>query len=479
VKSEHLNIGLINIVPDEDSPPMNLVALGSYLKKTGINVRIIDSTYERGAFSRQVNDLDLIGISSMTPSYSKAIKLAKQLRKSYDKPIIIGGPHISLIPESFSANFTAGVIGEGEEVLSGLCSILKESGTLPVSQLSEIPGLAYRYNETIKINEQGRQIQSLDNLPFPEFSFLNRRYFRKRWIDWSGKVGASMHISTSRGCPYHCIFCSGQRLWQKVRFQSAERIISEVNELVTKYSVDHIVIDDDLFLSNKRRLEELSEILGRAGLSGKVAILCSARSNLIDEDMCRILKSIGVRALNFGFESGSEKILKYLKGENVTVNQNMTAIELCRKYGFEVSGNLILGSPGETIDDMMETIDFMDFAIRHGCYKVGVFVLTPLPGTPVWKLAIEKKLVGENMDWDMLSFYDYKDPMFLGPDINKEDFETLFQAARKNSYRGWLRNRWWKMLMNDYRRVIRKVVENPGRAGVMLRSILMNKGNRI
>lgn len=472
-----INVGLVNLIPDEDAPPMNLVYLGTYLKKNGFNVELIDPTYDKRAFDGLVRRFDIIGISSMTTSYCKAIRLAERISQTFDKPIIIGGPHISLVPQSLSKHFLAGVMGEGEQVMVNLCNALRENGRLNTFELSNIPGLVYWSDDQIVINEPCKQIKDLNTLPVPEFSLPDERYFKKRWLDWSGTTGISGHISTSRGCPYNCIFCSGQRLWNKVRLQSSERVFQEIEALVTKtkQKVDHIVIDDDLFLVSRSRLEELATLMERSSMAGKVNILCSARANLINDDMCRILKKIGIKSLNFGFESGSNRSLKYLKGGNVTVRQNKMALQLCRKYGFEVSGNLILGHPEESIEDMMETLNFMDFAIENGCYKIGVFVMTPLPATPIWEIAKDRNLVSDNMDWDMLSFYNYENPMLLSHRVPQEKFEAIFKMARDKSYQAWLKKRWSKMLFNDFRRVLRKILENPKRASVMFNNIFLKR----
>ena len=215
-----MNIGLVNLFPDEDAPPINLVYLGTYLEKSGFNnVRIIDSTYESRDFFKQILQCDIIGISSMTQSYNKAIILAKEIKKEHDIPLIIGGPHISLLPSSLSIEFTVGVIGEGEQTMVDICKVFNKQGYLNSNNLYDIPGIVY-WSEGKRITTMPRkQIEFLDDLPMLSFKLLNEQYFKKRWIDWSGRVGISMHISTSRGCPYNCIFCSGTRLWKKTRFQ--------------------------------------------------------------------------------------------------------------------------------------------------------------------------------------------------------------------------------------------------------------------
>lgn len=474
-----MKIGLVNLFPDETAPPMGLVYIATYLKQHGFNdVRIIDSTYDRNILS-QIRKLDIVGISSMTPSYNKAIKLAQRIKSECNIPIIIGGVHISLVPKSLSREFAVGVIGEGEQVMLDLCTIFQQYGRFAPNNLCVVSGVAYWSEDDNIITTPMNQMENLDHIPMIDFTLLDERYFDRRWIDWIGRRGKVMHISTSRGCPYNCVFCSGRRFWQNTRFHSINKIFTEIKELITKYKVDHIVIDDDLFIANKNMLKELSTAMDNNNLTGKVAFLCSARANLIDDEMCEILKLLGVRSLNFGFESGSDKLLRYLKGGNVTVENNKNAIILCREYGFEISGNLIFGSPTENIDDMKKTVGFMKFAIKNGCYKVGAFILTPLPGTPLWKIALERGKVDDEVNWSSLGLYEYKNPLLLDPEIDLDKFKSLFKNARDISFQGWLRNRWWKILLWDSHRVFMKVMQDPMRAVAMLKNIFLPKAKSI
>jgi radical SAM superfamily enzyme YgiQ (UPF0313 family) len=242
---------------------------------------------------------------------------------------------------------------------------------------------------------------------------------------------------------------------------------------VAKYGADHVVLDDDLFAARRQRLEELLVILESRRLAGRVALLCSLRSNLVDAELCRLLKRIGVHSVNLGFESGCDRVLRYLKGSGITVQTHKRALLLCREHGFEVSGNFIVGSPTETIDEMEETVQLMEFAIRNGCFKVGLFVMTPLPATKMWDVAREQGVVHDEMNWDALSFYDAEHAMLLNPDVDRKSFVALFNRARSMAYHAWLRKRGPGMLLWDSRRVCRKLLENPRRAATMAKSVLM------
>jgi anaerobic magnesium-protoporphyrin IX monomethyl ester cyclase len=467
-----MKIRLINTGLDENSPPLNLVYLATSLKLNGFEeVRIIDPTFNNEGLLKEVKGIDCVGISAITKYYKKACTMAKEIRESSDIPVIIGGVHISSAPESLSRDFELGVIGEGENLIVELCRILQQNGKFLPEKLKDKPGIVY-WNEGELVRTSPQQlIENLDDIPIPDYRLVDERYFRKKWINWTERKGRLMHIITTRGCPYNCIFCATKRFWKATRFHSADRIFKEVNELATNWGIDHIVVDDDLFLTRKKRLEEFADLLEHNGLNGKIAFSCNARSNLLDENMCRILRRIGVKALNFGFESGSNRILSYLKGEDITVEHHKRAIKLCNEYRFKIYGSLIFGSPTESVEDMKKTLRFIDYAIKNNCHKVWAFVMTPLPGTPLWETARQRGKVSDNMDWDMLDLNSCDNPMFLEPDIASEEFKNIFLEATAKLDKAWLRDKWIKTIFLEYRKVMRRTLENPKRAIAIMRNI--------
>lgn len=466
-----MKIGLINTGLDENAPPLNLVYLATSLKLNGFDeVKIIDETYGKRSILKEVRGLDCVGISAMTKFYSKAVKIAKEIKSKSNLPVILGGTHISGAPHSLSKYFDIGVIGEGEETLVSLCRILDLKSSF-VNNLSDIPGLIYWDNGIQNKTVSPKIIKNLDDLPMPNLELIDERYFKKKWISWTDTIGRIMHITTSRGCPYNCIFCSARRFWKVTRFHSAERIFTEVKALMGKWYIDHIVIDDDLFLTNRQRLKRLTELMEENGLAGRVAFSCNARTNLINEEMCFLLKRLGMKSMNFGFETGSNRVLRYLKGGNVTVEDHKRAIHLCKEYGIRVYGSLIFGSPTETLEEMKETLRFIDFAIENKCHKLWAFVMAPLPATPIWEIAKKRGKVNNSMDWDLLDLNNYENPMLLELSIDLEEFKGIFREATAKLDKAWMKRKWHKFLFFEHRRVRRKILENPGRAIAMFRNI--------
>lgn len=470
-----MKIGLLNTGLDETAPPLNLAYLAASLKSKGFNeVKIIDRTfYPWRNLLKEIKGCDLIAISAITKFYKRACRMAEIIKKSSSIPVIIGGVHISMSPLSLSPDFALGVAGEGEDKIVEICESFSREGNFLHEKLKEIPGLVYREGARLIETEAQPPIENVDNIPMPDFSLLDRHYFRKKWINWSERRGRSMHIITSRGCPYTCVFCAATRFWKKTRFYSPGRVFDEVNELVYKWGIDHIYIDDDLFLGDKKRLREITGLLHRGNLTGKIMFSCTGRTNLLDDETCRILKKMGVKSLNFGFESGSDRVLKYLKGDNIRVEDHKKAIRLCNRHGFKVYGSLMLGSPAETAEDMEKTLDFMDFAIKNKCHKIFTFVATPLPGTPFWEIAKTRHKVSDEMDWDKLDLNSYDNHMLLNPDVELSEFKKLFNKATRKANKAWMKDKWLKTLILERGKVIRRTLDNPARAFGMFKDVFL------
>lgn len=470
-----LKIALISTGLDENAPPINLAYLASNLKSKGFNeVKIIDHTFHHNKnLIREVQGVDLVGISAIMKYYKKACKIAEQIKKSFDLPVIIGGIHISMCPASLVPVFDLGVIGEGERTLVSLCETLSRQGSLSSQTLENIPGLVYWDNGRLSQTQRVQLVDNIDQIPVPAYELLDKQYLKRKWINWTERMGRSMHIISSRGCPYNCLFCAATKFWKTTRFHSPQRVFEEVNMLFQKWGIDHIVVDDDLFLTDKSRLQAFADLLKENNLSGRVAFSCMARSNLIGEDMCRILKEINVKALNFGFESGNNKVLRFLKGNNITVEDHRKAIELCNAYGFKIYGSLMLGNPGETIDDMKETLGFIDFTIKNKCHKIWAFVTTPLPGTPFWEMAKQRGKVNDAMDWELLDFNNCDNAFMLDPDVDPEEFKKVFKKATALLDKAWMKDKWFKTIFLEHRMIIRRFLQDPRRAIAMLRNIFL------
>jgi radical SAM superfamily enzyme YgiQ (UPF0313 family) len=176
------------------------------------------------------------------------------------------------------------------------------------------------------------------------------------------------------------------------------------------------------------------KLLGEKGLLGKISYICACRSNLINNNIISLLKIMGVTHITMGFESGCDKTLRYLKGNSISVIDHENAIKIIRDYGIEIMGAFIIGSPEESKEDILKTIDFIR---RNRLINVSIYPLIPLPGTPIWDYAKERKLVSDNMNWDLLSFTNFQNNYNASVHISEK-------LTRKELYKYIQLFRWYR-----------------------------------
>ncbi|MFH0732928.1 MAG: radical SAM protein [Candidatus Omnitrophota bacterium] len=461
-----LKIALVSLQQDaERVPPVGLVYLATYLKeKAGLNsknIRIIDKNYFDIYNEIDTFNPHIIGISAMTVNYQEATDFAFKIKRKVNTTIIIGGVHISTLPESFRQCFDIGVIGEGEETLADLARLYAEKGKFDYEGLEEIKSIIYYKNNEIK-QSPIRDSLELDSLPLADFSFAHPNYFRKEEIPGISSVGKKYYLISSRGCPYRCLFCSTARFWGKMRLHSPEYTARIAEKALKEYDADFLKVLDDLFTVSPQRLRLIKTEFEKKGILDKIAgIECFVRANLVTEELCKAMKDIKVKVVNFGFESGSEKILGYLKAGSVTVQMNKDAVLLCKKYGFNVYGSLMYGSPTETIHDMKKTNEFIDFCIENNASYIWSFVSTPFPDTPFWDIALQRGKVSNDMDFGLLSHHNAERPLLLDEGISTEEFQKVFLDGRRK-----LRSMKLKLIKNlilkNFPKTLSLAVKEPG-----------------
>ena len=327
---------------------------------------------------------DIVGITAVSQNYNFAIKYAK-MAKRYQIPVLVGGTHISVLPTTLTRDMDVAVVGEGEAAIKELFSVFLKTKKFMKADLLKIKSLAFWDHGKIIQTEKRIPIIPMDNIPKPARDLMT--------------IAKCTHVFSSRGCPYRCVFCASSRFWNITRIFSAKYVVAEVKDLYENYGVREINFWDDLFIVSKDRIKEIISLLRQEKLLGKIIFGCAVRSNLIDESMARLLQKMNVKFVSMGLESGNERVLNYLKGTNINIKDHARAIRIFKKYGIEPSASFIIGSPNETREEILQTLEFIRASKQRG---FGVYVLTPLPGTPIWDYAKEKKLVNEKMDWSRL-----------------------------------------------------------------------------
>ena len=366
-----------NIFSKFPIPRLGAVLLSTMLKERGYDVKafIEDIAAPDWAY---IENSDVVCISTITSTSRRAYRIADRCRKK-GIPVVMGGAHPSFLPEESMEHADYVVRGEGDETLPELIDYLKK-GT---PHITSIKGLSYRNNGNGVINNPPRPlIEDLDTLPLPDFKLV------QQW-----KPSSIYPISTSRGCPFNCKFCSViQMFGRKYRFKSVETLTKELKH-IHSFSKGNKFFVDDNFTANKGRTKELL----RAMIAERISFKWSAqvRTDVAkDEELLRLMADAGCDTVHIGFESVNPKTLEaYNKKQNL--EEIIHCIRTVRDHGIEIHGMFVFGADTDTVDTLKKTTDF---AITHGIDTIQFLMLTPLPGTPFF---YEMKESGRllHIDW--------------------------------------------------------------------------------
>lgn len=447
-----------------NKPPLGLCYLASYLKYylKYHDISIVntgDNTFEK----IKNENPDLVGFTSYTAGYFDVLQLMKRVKQELDTIILLGGPHITCLPDQLPASVDIGVIGEGEQTLTEIMKLYLEKGRLPHEKLSSIKGIVYRRNGELAFTTPRELIKPLDKIPVPDRNLLDMEQFLKpSQILMSNEYLRGTTMLTSRGCPYHCIYCHVSAKWGKPRLHSAQRVVAEIELLVKKYAVQGITMGDDLFVSSSKRIQNIIEGMENKRMQGKIRFLVDLRANMVNDKLMQMLQKMGVVKIALGLESGSDRILRYLKGEDMTVEHNRQAVKIANKYGIGCYCCFMIGAPPETKEDIEKTrtliTEILDMSPRNFCQLT---VTTPLPGTKLWDYALTKGYIKEDIDWRQFSLsplMSQANDFYVNEHIDFEEFQKIARDTMDLCNSRRLRS----ILSNFSWRYVKRIFSVPG-----------------
>jgi radical SAM superfamily enzyme YgiQ (UPF0313 family) len=423
--------------------PLGLCSIAAYLKKYGDiqDIILLDSNCQD--IYEDFTPKDIVGISAVSQTLAEAVRFAKFVRTRFpDVAIVLGGVHISTsldLPDCFDL----GVIGEGEQTMLELMRL----DSLGIEEIRGVAGICYHMEGGTITNEPRELINSLDTIPLPDRSIANMDFYLKKRQIIPYYSGRSLTIMTSRGCPYTCIFCSTKTHWQKFRGFSSKRVIEEIELLINEYQAEIIHIFDDLFTADRKRFFEIQMAIIDRDLHNRARFMCLARADMLDDQIMGMLKAMNVVVIGVGMESGCEKTLRYLKNSSsASVNSNHRVIELSNKYGIPIMGSFMIGNPGETEGELLQTLDFIKGYRSSPFLAPLTYIATAFPGTEFWEYAVGRGIAVGNYDSIVMDIPDNLTILEHAPlltDIPRERFfdisqkfanETKYQNVKKYLY---------------------------------------------
>ncbi|MCX7643061.1 MAG: B12-binding domain-containing radical SAM protein, partial [Armatimonadetes bacterium] len=341
-------------------PRLGLPILGAVLKRHGYDVTIFCEDLAPIDWDEAAK-ADIAFISTITCTAPRAYEIA-HFFKERNIPVVMGGPHPTFLPQDSLKHSDFVVRGEGEETAVELLEALN-NGSKP----HNVKGVSFWDEGEIAHNPPRPLIRDLDSLPFPDLSLIR------------GKEKISVTpILTSRGCPYDCTFCSVTQMFgHKFRQRSVENVMEELRFLKPK----SVFFYDDIFNADSERMASLLEMMLREGITPDWSAQCHTHLILKQRDLIPLMKRSGCFALYLGFESINPKTLKEYR-KRQTVEEIREAIRLLHQHGILVHGMFVFGADTDDLATFKETVKF---ALRNRIDTAQFLVLTPVPGTQLFK----------------------------------------------------------------------------------------------
>lgn len=383
----------VNRPSDMHVPPLGIMYLGDALKKKGYRTKIFHISEHYGQRDEQIirnvrkyfqiilNEKPLfVGFSVLTGvGIRSAVALSRMIKKSSSIPVVWGNVHPSLLPEQCLGEDYIDIvcIGEGEETAIELAQALEKG-----RDLSGIEGIGYKDNENkLIINKRRPFIKDLDRYD-TDWDLIKIEDYLTPDMGYK----RTLRIIASRGCPYNCTFCYNQVFNQrKRRAHSADHVINKFTKLAKKYDIEAFYFNDDNFFVDKDWGWKILQ-----GLN--LPYFIKLRAEYITEDFAERLASTNCKEVVFGFESGSDKVLKEIVKKGSGVQDHIRATKILSRYPqIKITAAFIVGMPGETRDNFKKTVKMMCYLLKihpNISFTPGYFI--PFPGTEMSNAAIKR-----------------------------------------------------------------------------------------
>ena len=394
--SPHIEIGLLGALPEKykkmslgNYPPLGIMYLASYLEKySDHKPELLDMGLDQLSLPEILEKIEnggiqAVGLYASSFNINVVSRIVKAVKKLDNNIVtILGGPHVELYPEETAMLDSVDYVvpGEGQITLKDLLDALTNK-----SDISAIKGVVYLKSGKVCTNDKRPPVDNLDILPFPARHLTQY----KKYYSIIGRSEVTTSLMTSTGCPYRCNFCSTSHAAAAVRVRSAENVVAEIEECVNM-GIREFFFFDEIFTLNKARTLAICNLILKKNL--KIFFDIRSRINTVDEEMLQKLKEAGCLRIQYGIESANPETLKAMN-KGITVEESIRVAKLTKKAGIEVFADFMLGYPGETKKQILNTINF---AIKIDADFVQFGNTQLLPGTKIYYDALEKGFIKED-----------------------------------------------------------------------------------
>jgi len=373
-------------------PPIGLLSIAATAERSGRKVVIIDADAERLSIEQTIARIAelqpaYVGSTIMTATMDLTREFYARLKERRPAvTVIVGGPHVSALPERTLVDAPAidiAVVGEGDETIIDILDVLDAKGAL-----SSVRGIAFRDGSRVVVTENRGQIDDLGILPMPAYHLLDKALYRSYgWNRWVGghrtPVGV---IFTARGCIGKCNFCAAHTVFGRgIRTFPIEMVKRQLDYLLREWQIRILYFQDDTFTANRRMVEALCDYIVEQGYHTRLEIMVSSRVDTIHPPTLKKMRAAGVRWICFGIESANQGILDRM-GKKISVEEIRKAYHLVREAGIFAAGNFMIGHIGETRETALDTINL---AVELDQEYVSFAIAIPLPGTELYDYCLD------------------------------------------------------------------------------------------
>lgn len=441
--------------------PLWLIYAAALIEKEGFDIAFIDAPAKRlnveqtlARIKDEANDTKLFVLDTSTPSIYSDINFGVILKGIYpEAKIMLVGTHPSATAEetiniSESIDFIAR--REYDYIVLETAKAINNT-----HDLGKVEGLTYRNKDgEIIHNPDAKHIEDLDVIPLAA-SFIKKYLDVKDYVFPAASYPA-IQIFTGRGCPAHCNYCVYPQTLHghKYRLRTPENVVAEFQYIAENFpEVKEVVIEDDTFTANKKRVLEICDLLIKKGINKKLKWLCNARVN-IDLETMQAMKKAGCHLIIPGFESYNQEILNNIK-KGSTLKLIDAYVENARKAGLMIHACYMVGNQGETRQTMENTLQA---ALRFKTDTAQFFPLIPYPGTEAYAWAKSNGYITGKYE-DYLQEDGTLNCVLNTPELSSKELVDFCAYARKKYYlRPWyIAHRLWKGLCDpeDFKRSLK------------------------